>query len=453
MDVVASLFNNCDPLKPPPEGTYVDLYPARGDTAVVSILERRIRRAATPINQNQAVTYTHLLFSGHPGSGKSTELLRLCERLKNPQGNSVDRFFPIYMDADDYVNRYDVELIEILLGIVSSVAECLRKEEDIHLESSYLKSRWQELKEILLSPVEIKEVEFSLSEFAKFTTELKRADSDSRVQVRKKLTPQLPSLLDEINLVLESARAKLRKRGYHDLVLVIDNLEKIPNVRDPDTERGTHYWLFIESGEQLNSIEAHTVLSVPLPLIYSPQHAPLTETFGEKPIVLPMVKVEGKNGYPYEDGLKLMCEVLERRFEITGVDQAEVFDSPDTFRHLCRMSGGHVRNLLIYFRTSSDYVDSLPFTADAVRLGVRQHINAYSRSIPEGRWKLLARLHRDPDKHIPSDEDHQEMLGDLSILEYMNGGEPWYAVNPVVRELDKFKQALEDVKPDEGETS
>ena len=437
MDVVANLFNNCDPLKPPPEGTYVDLYPARGDTAVVSMLERRIRRAATP---------THLLFSGHPGSGKSTELLRLRERLKNPQGNSIDRFFPIYMDADDYVNRYDVELVEILLGIVSSVAECLREEEGIHLESSYLKSRWQELKEILLSPVEIKEVEFSLSEFAKFTTELKRADSDSRVQVRKKLAPQLPSLLDEINLVLEKARAELRKRGYQDLVLVVDNLEKIPDVRDPATGRGTHYWLFIASGEQLNSIAAHTVLTVPLQLIYSPLHASLMRIFGEKPIVLPMVKVEEKNGDPYEDGLRLMCEVLKRRFEITDVDETDVFDSPDTFKHLCQMSGGHVRNLLIYFRTSSDYVDSLPFTADAVRLGVRQHINAYSRSIREERWKLLARLHRDPHKHIPSDEDHQEMLGDLSILEYMNGGESWYAVNPVVMELDKFKQALEDVK-------
>jgi hypothetical protein len=165
MDVVANLFNNCDPLKPPPEGTYVDLYPARGDAAIVSMLGRRIRRAAT---------HTHLLFSGHPGSGKSTELLRLCERL----------------------------------------------------------------------------------------------------------APQLPSLLDEINLVLEKARAELKKRGYQDLVLVVDNLEKIPDVRDPATGHGTHYWLFIASGEQLNSIAAHTVLTVPLQLIYSTQHASLMRIFG-----------------------------------------------------------------------------------------------------------------------------------------------------------------------------
>jgi hypothetical protein len=37
------------------------------------------------------------------------------------------------------------------------------------------------------------------------------------------------------------------------------------------------------------------------------------------------------------------------------------------------------------------------------------------------------------------------MLGDLSILEYLNGEEPWYAVNPVVRKLEKFKRAAEAI--------
>ena len=32
--------------------------------------------------------------------------------------------------------------------------------------------------------------------------------------------------------------------------------------------------------------------------------------------------------------------------------------------------------------------------------------------------------------------------GQWKILEYMNGEEPWHAVNPVVRELDRFKRAV-----------
>lgn len=437
MDIRKRLFNICDPLKPPPEGAYVDCSSARGDAAIISMLEQQI---------GWSEAHAHPLFSGHLGCGKSTELLRLCNQLKNPRGSAVDRFFPVYMDASEHVNQYDVEVTDILLAAIGSVAKSLRDEESIHLESSYFRKRWEEIKGFALTPVELEKLEFSLPEMGKLTTKLKRADIDSRRKVRERLTPQLPSLLDEINLVLDDARVRLKKRGYQDLVIVVDNLEKIPDMPEPTTEKGTYYKVFVAGGEQLSAIEAHTVLTVPLPLIHSPQRMSMVQTFGEEPFVMPMVKVEEKNGDPYEQGLELMREVLHCRFKIIGIRDADIFDSPDTFAHLCRMSGGHVRNLLIYLRSAFYYVDSLPLTEDAVRRGIRQHINAYSRSIPEKNWELLARLHLDSNKHIPRDKDHQEMLGDLSILEYMNGEEPWYAVNPVVRELERFKRAVEDIE-------
>jgi hypothetical protein len=53
-------------------------------------------------------------------------------------------------------------------------------------------------------------------------------------------------------------------------------------------------------------------------------------------------------------------------------------------------------------------------------------------------------------RFIPGgDPDFLAMLENLSVLEYINGGdgdpfaaaEPWYAVNPIVRELGQFKAA------------
>lgn len=427
MDKVAALFNICDPLKPPPKGAYVELCQARGESQVVPILAKGIRRAESN---------NYLLFSGHPGSGKSTELRRLCENLKT--GDS--RFFPVYMDADEYINRLDVDVTDILLMIVGIVAESLRNEEEISLKSPYLEKRWEELKEFLFTDVEIEKIEVPLAKYAKLIAKLKRADNDSRNKVRDKLSPQLPSILGEINIILERAKVELKKKDYRGLVLVIDNLEKL---RDQPNKPDLCQRIFINGGEQLSAISTHVVFTIPLPLIHSPQHTSLVSIYGQEPIILPMVKVEEKNLEPYENGLELMQEVLRRRFNISEIGDSEVFDSLDTFKYLCQMSGGHVKNLIVYFRTASDYIESLPFTISAVKKGVQRHINAYSRSIPEKNWELLAKLHLNPNKQIPNDDDHREMLGDLSILEYMNGGEPWHSVNPVVRELAKFKSAVE----------
>jgi hypothetical protein len=64
----------------------------------------------------------------------------------------------------------------------------------------------------------------------------------------------------------------------------------------------------------------------------------------------------------------------------------------------------------------------------------------------------LARLDLSTDQMIlGGDDDYLKMLENLSVLEYINsvGGsdpfapaEPWYAVNPIVRELQKFKAAV-----------
>ncbi len=449
MDMITELFNVCDPLKPPPhQSAYVDCSAARGDTADdASTLAQRVRHAAA-----SSKSHMHLLFSGHPGSGKSTELGRLCQQLKCPPKSSSDCFFPVYMDADDHhISRHNVEVTEILLAIIGSVAESLKEEENIHLESSYLHRRLHELRKLLSSPVEIKEAEVPISKSAKLKVGIRQTSIEFWQKVQDRLiTPRPPSLIGQINLELEKARVEIRKHGYKDIVIVVDHLDKIPDLEDPQTELSAHYRIFVEGGSQLRKIGAHMVLTVPLSLIRSEQGATLASIFEEQPFVLPTVKVEQRNGALCKPGLELMRQVLCQRFEIIGVRQDEVFDPHDTLMYLCQMSGGHLRNLLMYFLSAADFTDSLPFTKEEVRKGIQRHINGYIGSISEKNWTSLAQLHLDPQRCIPTDDDYQEMLESLSILEYRNG-EPWYAVNPVIRESEKFKRVTRSVTEVGGE--
>jgi hypothetical protein len=76
-------------------------------------------------------------------------------------------------------------------------------------------------------------------------------------------------------------------------------------------------------------------------------------------------------------------------------------------------------------------------------------VRLYSVSIPEDHWSKLVALDRSPNQEIPGgDESFLAMLENLTVLEYINGDgqndpffstEPWYAVHPIVRELQKFK--------------
>ena len=83
---------------------------------------------------------------------------------------------------------------------------------------------------------------------------------------------------------------------------------------------------------------------------------------------------------------------------------------------------------------------------------INREIQMYSTTIPEAHWAKLAGFVFKDDDSIPNDdEDSMVMLTMRTVLEYLNGGdeesfseaaEPWYRVNPVVRELQKVKRAL-----------
>jgi hypothetical protein len=429
VDPVSLVYNACNPAVVPTREQYVDCSSARGGTRVADLMARQIRRSQRP---------AHLLFSGHLGGGKSTELQQLKRTLEAPAAGRKP-LFCVYIDAEDFVDIYDVELTDVLLGITAQVAQDLRARAKVELKSSYLAKRWDDVKGLLLSDVELEGAEFSFQNLAKLSGSLKKSPS-FRSQVRDKLRPQEASLLDEVNLLLVQAEAKMRDQ-YDGVVLVLDNLEKIIEKRDESSGRTSHYLFFVARGEQLHALGCHAVYTVPLPLLRSPDGPALQSIFGEMARVLPAVKIAEKNGAPYEDGLDHMRSILHRRF--AGVAPTKVFDSHNTGAELCRMSGGNMRQLLMLFRSACDYIDALPITAEALDRAVQNAANTFAVSIREEHWRCFREIEQDPSRRLRNDPCYHELLYGLSVFEYLNGEEPWYQVNPLVRRLSRFQEMLE----------
>ncbi len=143
------LYNACHPQLPATEEQYIDLSKVRGSGAFTKHYCRQLGKCGSG-------HYECHLFTGHLGSGKSSELCQLERRLE--EGTRGKQYLPIYMNADDYLDRNDADIFDILFAVVAEVGAKFRKVQ-IELQDSYFKARLDELKTIFWSEVEPQEAE------------------------------------------------------------------------------------------------------------------------------------------------------------------------------------------------------------------------------------------------------------------------------------------------------
>lgn len=467
-DILQHIYNACDPLKPATPEYYLDCSEARGSNA----LTKQFLSQLTLATESNCL----FLFSGFIGSGKSSELAQLKYDLQHPKTSHTHKcHLPILVDVTDYLDLYDVAATDILLAIMTEIAATLREEVKIELAEKYIAKRMEELKEFLLSDVDITDadIEIDVNKLvpeamgkllpgipfkAKVKVQRLRADPDNRKKVREALQHQTGSLLEEINLILDAARLEVRKLKdkngnplYRDIVLIVDNLEKIRKLEGVAEGLDSQRELFLERSEQLRSINAHVIYTVPLRLVRSADAGALQTIYGTTPFVLPMIKVrERRSNNTYAPGMDALRQLLKKRF---GSFKVEDVFTPGALDALLIYSGGSVRRLMEYVRSGCSYAlqnSTVQVNVKEAHQAIRQTVGLYN-TLPQLYWEKLALLELSANQEIPLDQDYLSMFGNLIILEYLNGDSsddwlasaaPWYAVNPIVRELQQFKEAV-----------
>ncbi len=430
-------FNACDPARPLEAGDprWVDLAAGRGDegSAVAKSL-LRILRSDRPLVQ---------LLAGNRGCGKSTELRRLQLSLEQ------DGYFVAYFEVDGDLDLEDTEPPDILLAFIRNLEAALR-EKGIGIKKALLEEfrlwfgdavfesaeQWTAIEGEMRSEIAVEgEIPLFAKLLARLTGQIKRG-TESKENVRRKLDPQMSQLLDRGRLLVTAARSAIRKAGHKDLVVIADNLDRIA-LKDRGDGRTSHEVLFIDRGELLKSLGCHTVVTVPISLLFSPKVANLSAIFPDWH-VLPMVRLaEHRTRQPWPPGRKLLDDILRQRLDIEALFEEGASDQ------LISGSGGHPRLLMTLVRYALDFVDDPPVTRQAAHKAIRRLVNDYDRSIPEHHWPLLARVHHD--QAVLNDEDHQLMLFNLSVLEYQND-ERWCDVQPAILQLPVFGAALARVR-------
>jgi hypothetical protein len=405
----------------------VDLADVRGGR-VLEQIEGDIRDA-------RRGAYRTVLFSGHVGSGKTTELRWLTRELEvEKEGRS---FHVLWVDALDYLDINAVQLPEFLVALFNAIVddELLRP---MLSTSKTAKKIWLGLREWIRSVGPELEAEIPVGPVtlkARLKTEF-----GLQKRMRETLRERVTELMSYLSELLIDLRTGLARQGVDDLVIIADNLEKIVLLElEHESARNTHDLFFVEQLPVVQRLNAHLVLTVPISLHFT--HARLRQVFLNPMVkVLPMVPVHRPRqpSVDHDEGLAVLKELLGRR-----VDPGVLFDDEAALTRAVQLSGGVLRDLLRIVLESVSRKPAMKLTVADVESGVRDIVSSYERML-QGKDYL-------PGLHAIAacgcfpvgfpDEARNRLLHSLVVLEY--NGETWYDVHPLARRTRAYTSAIE----------
>lgn len=408
---------------------YVDLSAVRKTEAIENV--------STALDFQDAEQLTKILFTGHRGCGKSTELKRIQKRWEK-------EYCIIYLEVNEETDINDVNYKDLYL-IVMKWIEFELRQLNLKLDKSLIKNveDWfkdvtQETEQTVEGSVSI-EGEATLGPEAPFLAKLLvkllaqiKGSHRQKETIRKTLEKDISRLTNDINLLLDDAVEKVRTKFPKGFLIVFDNLDRVP------PEVANH--LFFDYAAQLQLLHCTIIYTVPLSALYSAKN--INSNFGD-PHIVPMVNIyefnrDDCNLNYNQDNLNAMASLIERRVEVD-----EIFESREHLLELAKASGGHVRQLMQIMRTACQTASTrrhAKITAEDVTYAVKQQQFNFERTIPESHYSVLAQVCLT--KNITNDDVGQLMLFNTSVLEY-NGKNRWNYPNPLVKQIDEFQKALE----------
>lgn len=380
----------------------------------VSRDDRIIKR----IGRNLQYDYPQkFLFTGHRGTGKSTELASFEKEF-------ADTFYVVRYSVEQVLDLFDITYVDVLLSIVLQLLKTA-EDQKLRFNRKLLEKALAFGKEIEIEQekTHTQSAEGSYGSDGVLGLLLDigfRIGSEraTRRAVREKVQYHISDLLKGIALLSES----ITKATGKQVVCVVEDLDKA----DIETARK----IFYDYGKSIATPEIAIIYTFPAALQHSDDFTQITAYFGDS-VTLPNFRVRDQEG-EIADGMANLKKLLHARIV------PELF-SDDATECLIEMSGGIPRILLQLAKDAAleaDIDDAEQVTLDHVRAALRRERRNFQRMLNReqlGRLKEIKAA-----KKIDQTSEYQVLLHNLSVLEYTDGVEAvdvWYDINPLVDEL------------------
>ncbi|MCP4696627.1 MAG: hypothetical protein GY862_07235 [Gammaproteobacteria bacterium] len=357
-----------------------------------------------------------ILYTGHIGSGKSTELNKLScdeEILKK----FIVAPFSILRDYDPY----DISYQDILLAIGSEIFSKARQI-NLKLSKRFLDQLDKAKDTVIKTETETTgseaAVEAKISAwFATLAGRLK-GEHAMKAEVRREITPKLSQLVRLIDAIIAEAERK-DKQG-RKLLVIVDDTDK------PTLELAQS--LFYLNGQILARPQCRIIYTIPAALLYHENSTAMRAYFSGDIFTLPNIRIVNKDGTDHADGIELMKEFIKKRLSLDYIKE-------DALRQAILMSGGVLREMGTIMRFACR--KAIVRKEDKISLRtinsvVSEMRSEHQKSLSKTDYEILAR--KANDKRLERDGELRDLLHNLKVLEYRND-ESWCDVNPIIKPL------------------
>ena len=414
--------------EPLPDGDprYVDSREARGSEKTFIRLARKFGWDPTS-HAFFAPHERHILFFGHIGIGKTTELRRYAGQL-----NASRRFYVVEVDVLAKLDRNNLQYTEVLMAMAETLLERLHGD-GYGLAPDALEPLCRWFGNVVETKAATKELSAELKTvveggggipgliklLATFTGAFKTGSS-WKSEWRREIRNDFTTLAQAFNTLIRRAEDQLTREDRAERVLfLIDGTDKM---RGEDTQQ-----FFVQDAEQLLAIETLVIYTAPLHLKYDGRLGGKLDS----DIVLPMMKLQERDGTPFEAGWTTM-----RRLLLLRADRC-LFATDREVDRLVEFSGGHPRELLRLLKLCCELADD-QIDAFVVQTAIEKLAADYRYFLKPADYALLKAIDGNP-ADGGNDEQAQDLLHRLALLQYNDG--TWRRSHPVVRTLEGYALA------------
>ncbi len=355
-----------------------------------------------------------ILFVGHRGSGKSTELNKLAEELE-------PSFHTIEMNLIDITGRTTPEYDDLMLAMSTRVTRyCIEKKLIRRPLGEALGERWQDLLDWwqqLAGSAQLPTVATEENLSVKLNTILGQLElgvkqsSQTRDRVKLRLNQQMPELIERLNWVIEQAES-----GGRPLLIIVEGLDKV------DLESANN--IFRDHSPTITTPRAAMVFTFPLALRHSDHFNTIRLSFPEV-FYLPNICPRKVDASEDQDGLAALRRLVLARIE-------ERLIMPEALELILRNNGGVpvwlvalIRGAILYALERGGDRIAIGDAENAVRDLLRETLPPLSRED----HRVLRARHQD--RLLSNDSMEQRLLYNGSLIEYANAV-PWCDAHPVL---------------------